>query len=201
MGLKKSFIEEVYEAMSKEELIAVATNDINDLTPEALDALTCELNRRNITSEVKDAIKIQQKKFNPKEFLFYINLIRTQPCPNCFETDFLLNGVIITKIKNNIIFSSKQKEFLIACPDCLKKAIDKSGGFAFSLNALGLIKGAVESLMLKHEMQLSLEKLKEEMPSDSLIYFIQKKIGEIELHKDNHTKLSDLIRNANASFF
>ncbi|HPG09960.1 MAG TPA: hypothetical protein PLU37_00410 [Chitinophagaceae bacterium] len=201
MDNKKSFVEKVYENLPDEELLSLAKNDTNDLTAEALEALTSELSKRGLKGEFIDIIKIQQKKFNQNEFLNYVNLIRTQPCPICFTTNRLLNSIIVTKIKRNILFSSKHKEFVIACPSCVKEVVDKSGGVAFSLNAVGLLFGTIDNMIQKHEMQLSLDKLKEESPSESLVYFVQKKIIDIELNKENPTKLYEIVRNANDSFF
>lgn len=192
---------DIYGAMSNEELMKAATNDIKDLTQEAMEALQEELRKRGLREKVNDAIHIQQKAISAEEFFEYVNLLRTQPCPICASTDRLLNGVILSKIVTAILFSSTHKEFIIGCPACLKQELDKSGGISLSLDFIHMFKGIIETAKVTMEIQNALTDIKEEAPSNALLYFVQKKIGEIELYKTNSQKLQELIRFANASFF
>ena len=201
MGLSKEFMSEIYGNMSKEELISAATNDIKDLTPEALEALLEELARRGLSKKMDHAVKVQQKVLTAAEFCSYIDLVRQLPCPVCLRTGNLLNGAVLAKIATAVLFSSTHREFLIACPDCLKEAIQNAGGISMSMDFAGMIKGVVETARVMMENKNSLSQVKTETPSDSLLYFIKKKIGEIEHYRDDKAKLEELIRNADASFF
>lgn len=201
MGLSREFMSEIYGKMSNEELISAATNDIKDLTPEALEALQQELTLRGLRSRVDNAVKVQQKVISAEEFCVYVDLVRQLPCPVCLKTDKLLNGAVLAKIATAIVFSSTHREFIIACPDCLKQAINNSGSVSMSLDFVGIIKGVIQTAKVIMENKNSLSQVKAEAPSDSLLYFVKKKIGEIELYRDDKTKLEELINYANATFF
>jgi hypothetical protein len=200
MGLGKEFMADIYRAMTNEELLSTATNDIRDLTPEALEALNEELVSRRLKDKVADAMNIQQQSMPVEEFLQYVDLLRQLPCPLCSGTDKLLNGASFAKIVTAIVFSTTHNEFIIACPDCLKKEFDRSGGIAMAFGVTEMIKGAIETLRVTTANNKRMSQVNAELPSEDLLYFVEKKIGEIKLYQDNRPKLEELIRYANSAF-
>jgi hypothetical protein len=193
MGLDKKFLSESYKRMSDEELMSIASNDIKDLTPDAQEVLKEELVSRGMGNGIDSLIEIQTKEISAEKLDEYAKLIRERPCPICGKTEAKLNAVII--------FTNSYENFVIACPACLKKQIDNAQAGSLGLGLIGGIGGTIKAVNQIARLQKFVKQIESDDPSEALKTFVKKRIGEIELYKNNEDKLMNMVKYPNAAFF
>lgn len=194
MGLDKDFLADNYRSMADQELLFIFSNDFKELTPEAQEVLQAEINSRRIGEGLDKVMEIQLKGLSQENLAEYSDIIRNMPCPLCGGTDKKINAVLI--------FNNHYEDFVIACPDCLRKEIDKASARSVGVNGLlGGFRGIFKAAGQVKEYNRIMKQVEVDIASDDLIYFINKRAGEIELYKDNQQKLSELILHPNATSF
>jgi hypothetical protein len=193
MGLDKKFLAANYKRMADQELLSIFSNDIKDLTPEAQEALREELGSRGIGKGLDRVLALQNEDISEERMFEYTELIRNMACPVCLQVESKLNAAII--------FNSPYEDFTIACPACLKKEIEDAKANAVGFGLLGGVRGAIKAVNQTSMYQIYLKEIEENIPSEPLKKFIQKRIGEIELCRDDKDKLARLIKHPNSTFF
>src|SRR5687767_2463708 len=174
MGLDKKFIAESYKAMSDDELLYIVSNDYNDLVLQAREALQEELLSRGLGEGIGDAIEMQTKDL-PEEILKeYIELIGNMPCPLCSTTGKKLNAIIVVK--------GKYRDFIIACPECLHKELGNAQAVSMGTGIFGGISGMARAVNQTVMYSTYTKQLNRNEPTDALIDFIKKRIGQLKLY-------------------
>ena len=62
-GLDIQFVRETYQRMSDEELIRIATKDAFGLTPEAMEVVKVEVEKRGLNENIAKGIEAQNKTY------------------------------------------------------------------------------------------------------------------------------------------
>ena len=193
MGLDKKFLSESYKRMSDGELMAILSNDYNDLTEDAREVLKSELTERGIGNGLDKAIEVQLSEISTAALQEYVEIIRSMDCPLCLGTENKLNAVVT--------FNTAYPEFTIGCPSCLDKTIGNATGESMGRSVLGGIGGVVKSVNNISLYRKLLTQIQANEPSDALIAFVKKRAGEIELNKENTDRLETMIKHPNATIY
>jgi len=192
-GIDINFVREVYQRMSDSELTRVLTQDATGLTPEVLEIVKGEIQRRNLDPNISKGIAAQQKKHTLEEIDVYCNLIQNLPCPTTGSTSTKLNATQTAEVISFILFTNYKKKIIIGSPDALDKANNIALAKTLLLGWWGIPWGIIRTIqaILININNKRTNRLNE--PNDFLRAFVVSKIGEIETYKDNRQKLTDII--------
>ena len=142
--INRDHFAEQYRHLPDERLVHIATREAAGLTPEALPVLVAEIESRSISPEVLEALKEQILAYMPASIDALYETVQSIPCPVCRQQDHPLQGAWIRRAGFFAIFIRLRREFVIACPACLQKAI-KNG--TLSLVAYGWIRSPLRALL------------------------------------------------------
>jgi hypothetical protein len=193
-GIDIQYIRKAYEQMTNEELVRIATTDAAGLTPEALEVVKEEINRRGLSHNILNALEAQNKEHTEEEIEAYCNLLSQLHCPGCGRATQRLNGTITGKVMSFIIFSQYNKKLKIACPSCLNKANNDALLSSLFLGWWGLPWGIIYTFQA---IFLNLKnKRTNNWPdhNDYLKMFALEKIGILEIYKNNRDKLQEILK-------
>ncbi len=193
MGLDKIFLEESYRAMSDQELLSIISTDYKDLMPEAQEILKAEITSRGIGKGVDTAIELQVKGLSSETIMRYVDLVRSMPCPHCASTNEKLNAIIVA--------NGRYEDYVFGCPSCLQKEISDSEARSIGAGLVTGFDGFAKATKQLSAYSTYLKQIKSGIPSDPLIHFLNKRIGEVELYKHEYEKLLNLLRYPNATSF
>ena len=121
-GINIKFVQERYQNMPDKELIRIATQDAYGLTPEAMEVVKAEIQKRNLDKNMAKGIEAQNKTYSIEEVDTYCNIISKLSCPSCGNTTERLNATLTAEVMSFIFFTTYQKKIKVGCPHCLDKA-------------------------------------------------------------------------------
>src|ERR1700712_4394880 len=113
-GIDIQFVRQNYQKMSDEEIIRIATNDAIGLTPEAQEVVLEEIKKRNLNSEIGNAVQAQNKSYTIEEIDEYCELIRNLNCPVCGSSSSKLNGTMTSEVMSFVLFTQYSRKLKIA---------------------------------------------------------------------------------------
>src|SRR5688572_20316540 len=111
-----------YERFSDDKLIRIATEEGPGLRPEALALLREIIQERGLSEDIQKGIDAQFEDFDPHTLNAHAELLRNLPCPHCGSGKEKLNATLTTTVVSMVVMTQYEKEFKIACPDCLDEA-------------------------------------------------------------------------------
>jgi hypothetical protein len=191
--MNKKFIAENYKRMSDEELLSIFSNDMKDLTEDAQEVLKEELQSRNLGEGIDALINSGGINLSTEKFNEYAKFIRELPCPVCASTESKLNAVLI--------LTNRYEDFTIACPTCLSKVIYDAQANSLGFGLLGGIKGTINAVSQIGALQSLIRQVEKNEPTEAMRAFIKKRMGEIELYKNDQDKLKNLVKYPNAVLY
>jgi hypothetical protein len=195
-GIDVEFVKERYAGMSDQELSYFITHEGGGITPEALDLAKAEIEKRGLSSQLVDALDVQNKTtYTVEEIDDYCDIIRSLDCPVCYKRNEKLNAVKTAEVMSFLVLTQYTKEVRIGCEDCLDKGINKSLGKTILLGWWGVPWGIIRtieaiSINLKSK---HINRMQQEIPSDLLRGFAIANMGRIEANKGNRAGLQQII--------
>ena len=121
-GIDIKFVQERYQRMSDDELIRIATQDAYGLTPEAMEVVKAEIQKRGLDENIAKGVEAQNKNYTIEELDTYCDLIGELSCPSCGSTTERLNATMTGEVMSFVFFTTYNKKIKVACPPCLDKA-------------------------------------------------------------------------------
>ncbi|MCB9262213.1 MAG: hypothetical protein H6607_07545 [Flavobacteriales bacterium] len=116
--------EETYRRFPDRKLEHIAKYEFDSLQPEAKIAITSELKRRNLDSEVKEFHKILEEDVTKDEFRKIANLYRSCDCPYCGKTNKGINVVNISYLYFIVVLIFWGKLSYVGCSSCLEEQLN-----------------------------------------------------------------------------
>ncbi len=74
------------KACSNDELIHIATQDANGLTPEAMEVVKNEIQKRGLDDNLSKGVEAQNKEYSIEEIDTYCDIVSKMSCPSCGRT-------------------------------------------------------------------------------------------------------------------
>jgi hypothetical protein len=177
-----------YERLDDERIIRLASEEATELRPEALELLKQIIKERGLSPVVGKAIDVQFKAIDEGTLLGYCELLRRLPCPSCNSVNERLNGNIIATLSSGYYFENIK----IACPTCLDKAYSRAN-LNIALSGWWRLPGLYNTprALIFNKKMKKLNHIEE--PSQSLMLFVAKQAGRIELNRNSPEGLIDIL--------
>lgn len=192
-GLDIQFVRDNYQRMSDEAFIAVTIQNAAGLTPEALEVIKEEVERRKLDTNLIKGVLAQNKSYTLAEINEYCNHIRDLSCPSCGTNSTPLNGTMTSEVMSFVLFTQHKKQLKIACPGCLDKANNNSLTKTIALGWWGIPWGIIRTIQaIAHNIK-SKRTNHLETPNDYLRSFVLSKIGQVETYRTDKEKLQQII--------
>jgi predicted nucleic-acid-binding Zn-ribbon protein len=196
-GIDIKFVQERYERMSDDELIRIATQDAYDLTPEAMEVVKAEIQKRGLDENISKGVEAQNKEYTIEEIDTYCDIVSNLSCPSCGNTSQRLNATMTGEVISFIFFTDYKKKIKIGCPPCLDKAnnnaLTKTAIFGWWGFPWGIIR-TPQAITLNLESKRT-NHLQEH--NDYLRNFTLSIIGELEAYHNSKEKLQQIISRQN----
>lgn len=103
-----------YEKMSDNRFIKLLTTNAHGLRPEVYEIIKKEIKKRKLSTDLFEAVLVQNKKYSLEEIEVYAELIRKLPCPVCENSNEKLNGTSVYTVKSFLLFTYTNTESMIA---------------------------------------------------------------------------------------
>ena len=168
-----------YRSLSDDEIEDLAQTRAGGLRPEALQALRAEIARRGLADGLERAISAQTRAWTQAELLTLVSRYRAQPCPLCGQARAPLNAVRTAVAGNAIVYSWRKHEFLIGCPECLRKRLNNLSAKSLVFGWWGLPLGPVLTVMTLWRNEASQLALRSPDSTPELLAYVAANIGEI----------------------
>jgi hypothetical protein len=192
-------IKENYARMPDEQLVHIAKNEANSMTPEGQEIILSELKKRKLDPGLSASVAIQNKEYSPDEINAYCEMVRHLDCPRCGSSVLPLNSTATITVISFILLSTKKTSTVIACPNCL----DFATGKAFVLSVLfGWWEIPWGPLRTVKAIQFNLKMGRKNHDSDTRDEFknaVTSNIGKIALYKNNKPELQAILANLGKS--
>lgn len=187
-------IAENYSKKTDSELIHIATEKAQGLRPGVLEIIENELKKRNLSLNILEGAKAQNREYSLAEITELSQKLRSLPCPMCGNKTAILNGTVMHTVKSFIIFSTFRKEPIIACPDCLDKKNQESIFSTALLGWWGFPSGFLKTPFYIYYNIKSKKQNRIAEPNETLLSFTLENIGQIETYKEDPEKLKQIIK-------
>ena len=192
-GIDISFVQETYQRMSDEELIRIATQDAYALTPEAMEVVKTEIQKRGLDPNIAKGVEAQNKTYTTEEVDAYCNIVSNLRCPTCGSTTERLNATITAEVVSFILFTTYDKKIKIGCPHCLDKANNNAMIKSALLGWWGVPWGIIRTMQAFALNQKRKQTNHLQDHSEYLRSFTLSVIGELETYKGNKEKLQQIL--------
>jgi hypothetical protein len=196
-GIDIKFVRERYQRMSDDELIRIATQDAYGLTPEAMEVVRREIQKRGLNENISKGVEAQNKEYTIEEIDSYCELISNLGCPSCGTTTVRLNATITGEVMSFLVFTTYKKKIKVGCPLCLDKANNNAlaktailGWWGFPWGIIRTPQAIVLNLKSKRTNHL-------QSHNGYLRVFTLSVIGELETYKNNKEKLQQVVARQN----
>jgi predicted nucleic-acid-binding Zn-ribbon protein len=192
-GIDIKFVQERYQRMSDDELIRIATQDAYGLTPEAMEVVKAEIQKRGLDENISKGVEAQNKEYTIEEIDAYCDLVSNLSCPSCGSTTKRLNATMTGEVMSFVFFTTYNKKIKVGCPHCLDKANNNALTKTAILGWWGFPWGVIRTpqaiaLNLKSKRTNHLQD-----HNDYLRSFTLRAIGELETYRSNKEKLQQIL--------
>src|SRR5690242_14249347 len=103
-GIDIKFIQERYQRMSDEELIRIATQDAYGLTPEAMEVVKAEIQKRGLDENISKGLEAQNKEYTIEDVDAYCDIVSSLSCPLCGSSAERLNATMTGEVMSFVLF-------------------------------------------------------------------------------------------------
>jgi hypothetical protein len=192
-GIDIFFVQERYQRMTDDELIRIATQDAYGLTPEAMEVVKAEIQKRGLEENIGKGVEAQNREYTIEEIDAYCDLVSNLNCPSCGSTIERLNATMTAEVMSFVFFTTYNKKIKVGCPHCLDKANNSALTKTAILGWWGLPWGIIRTpqaiaLNLKSKRTNHLQD-----HNDYLRSFTLGVIGELETYRENKEKLQQIM--------
>lgn len=195
-GIDIRFVQERYQKMSDDELISIATQDAYGLTPEAIEVVKAEIQKRGLDENIIKAIDAQNKTYTIEEIDSYCNIVSQLNC-SCSNTTERLNAAMTAEALSFVFLTTYDKKIKIGCSHCLDKANNRALAKTVLLGWWGVPWGIIRTIQA---IAINLRSKKTnhlQDHNDHLRNFVLSVIGELETYKNNKEKLQQIVAKQN----
>jgi predicted nucleic-acid-binding Zn-ribbon protein len=196
-GIDIKFVQERYERMSDDELIRIATQDAYGLTPEAMEVVKAEIQKRGLDENISKGVEAQNKSYAIEEIDTYCDIVSNLSCPSCGNMTERLNATMTGEVMSFIFFTTYNKKIKVGCPHCLDKANSNALTKTALLGWWGFPWGVIRT---PQAIALNIKsKRTNHLPghNDYFRSFTLGVIGELETYKNNKEKLLQILSRQN----
>ena len=197
-GIDITLVKERYQRMTDEELIRIATQDAYGLTPEAMEVVKAEIEKRGLNQNISKAVEAQNKTYTLKEINAYCDILSNLSCPTCGNTSERLNATMTAEVMSFVLFTTYNKKIKVGCPHCLDKANNNALTKTAILGWWGLPWGVIRtpqaiSINIKSKRTNHLHG-----HNDYMRHFTLDVVGELETYKNDREKLQQIVARENS---
>lgn len=183
--------------MTDDELIGIATQDANGLTPEAMEIVKAEIKKRRLDENIVKGVEAQNKTYTIEEVDVYCDVVSKLSCPSCGNTADRLNATMTGEVMSFIFFTTYNKKIKVGCPNCLDKANNNALTKTALLGWWGIpwgIINTIQSIILNLKSKRTNHSYEH---SDYLRSFTLSVVGELETYKSDNAKLQQIMKRQN----
>ncbi|MEZ5018444.1 MAG: hypothetical protein R2800_15395 [Flavipsychrobacter sp.] len=112
-------IKERYQSMSNDELLRIITQDAKGLTPEAIEIIHHELDKRGIDKTITKAIT--QQNYSRAELLKFCDILSHTTCPICEESVTPLKAALVATTIGLLVVTYHKTYLKVGCEKCLNR--------------------------------------------------------------------------------
>lgn len=198
-GVHMQMVRERYERMSDEELVRTLTQDAVGLTPEAIEIVKAEMEKRKLplTAEILRGVEAQNREYSLEEIDAYCDVICNLGCPRCGDNTFRLNGTLTAEVISFVFFTQYKKYLKIACGNCLHQYNNSALTKTALLGWWGIPWGIIYSIRALHLNWTSKQNNHNAAHNESLRNFVLQHIGAIETYREDELALQQLLQRQN----
>lgn len=196
-GIDIKFVQEMYQRMTDEELVRIATKDAYGLTPEAVELVKTEIRKRGLDENITKGVVAQNRTYSIEEIDAYWDIISNLSCPVCGSTTEKLNATMTGEVISVIFFTQYSRKIKVACPHCLDKANEKALTKSVLLGWWGIPWGIIHTIRAINLNLKSKQTNHSHSHNDYLRSFILTSIGELETYKENKEQLQKILTRHN----
>ena len=197
-GIDIQFVQEKYGRMSDGELVQIATQDAYGLTPEAIEVVKAEIQKRGLNENISKGADAQNKDYTMEEINAYCNIVSRLSCPSCGNTTSRLNATLTSEVMSFIFFTTYNKKLKVGCSHCLDKANNNALTKTAILGWWGIPWGIIRT---PQAITLNIKSKRTNHSPDHNNYlrgFTLSVIGELETYKNNKEKLQQVLVRQNS---
>jgi hypothetical protein len=196
-GIDIQMVRETYGRMTDDELTRIATQDGEGLTPEAIEVVKDEINRRGLSTNFSEGVAAQNKPLTMDDVNAYCDLLSNLKCPYCGNNTERLNGTLAAETMSFIVLTKYKRKIKIGCPRCLDK-VNKDALLLSSLAGWwgfpwGIVR-TIQSININIKSRRSNHAL---YHNQYLQAFAIGKVGELETYKQQKEKLQEVVARHN----
>ena len=181
-GLDAEMVRQHYVRVGDEELLRIIAEDGLLLTPEAKDIVMEEVRKRRLKPDVLPFVHAQLKEYSAAEIDVLCASLRRLPCTVCGQSDQLLNMTHGTRVFSLLVITNSSRFSLIACPDCMDKAMRKANIITALLGWWGLPWGIIRTIQALSNNISYGKSHHAPLPNKALKEFVNAHAGIVSLH-------------------
>jgi len=197
MELSFHDLKQNFQRFENEKLIRIATEKVDGLRPEAVQALQEVIKERGLSESILKGLQLQRQGIDEKTLLTHVELVRVLPCPDCGTKASKLNGTVCGTVVSFIIMTNYGKRLKIACPTCLDKACDSATGKSAAFGWWGFPWGIIRTIQCLTFNSRMKKQNHSVGPNETLLAFVHSKIGVLEAHRNDKPRLLEIIKDIN----
>ncbi|MBL4773300.1 MAG: hypothetical protein JKX98_06785, partial [Alcanivoracaceae bacterium] len=126
MSLSIKEIKENYSQFPDYKIEQIAKTNASTLNPEVIEVLKGEIRKRNLNSNLLEAVNAQVKSISKKEMSEIKNLIKSCECPSCASSEEKLKAMIVADTASMFILTFNNERLFIGCLKCIKKEVSNA---------------------------------------------------------------------------
>ncbi|MFI5406154.1 MAG: hypothetical protein ACHQ1D_06530 [Nitrososphaerales archaeon] len=196
-GIDIKFVQDTYQRMTDGELIRIATEEAYGLTPEAIEIVKAEIQKRGLDQNIAKGVEAQNKTWTIQEVDAYCDIISKLSCPTCGGTTARLNATITGEVMSFIIFTTYSKKLKIGCGNCLDNATTNALAKTILLGWWGIPWGLIRT-PLAIALNFSSKRTNQlQDHNDHLRSFVLSNVGVLETYKNDREKLQQIVAKQN----
>lgn len=190
--IDRQMIEATYRRKSDEELIVMLTTNAAGLSPEALEVVQQEINRRKLSPGLQQAVEVQQKTLTNEEVDQYCYLLQSLPCPHTGSTDTPLNATKVISVRSFLLFTETRTGIVIGHPEVVRRACVQAT-VQTALLGWWSPRGLISSIGAITSNLVNRKKAGASAPTSYLKTFVREHCGAIEANKNDVEALRNLL--------
>lgn len=186
-----------YRTFSDKQIEQKAQYEVEKLKDEDVVQLKAEIEKRNLSKRLLEAIDIQRNGETAFDFFEHVSFIRNLPCPHCGKTEQPINITRKAQVVSFLIFTGYDKLLTVGCPDCIIKNLEKASQQSRYLGWWS-VTGPARTLQALKFNEIQAYKIVKNEPTEDLIKFAYANRGFIIANIENEDELKSLINSINS---
>jgi hypothetical protein len=189
-------IKKNYERLSDEKIVHMANFESNQLEPEVVQILIDEIKKRNLSSNLVEAVKTSTKELSGQEFQKYVDLIRNLPDPTTGDVASKINATIVSMTFSVILFTRQTNKLFFGTDKSIRKKLEESTTATAIAGWWGFPFGIIYSISSLRRNSKMRKIDYETGPTEIFIQYVYENLGFIEVNKDDPKKLLEHLKEA-----